>query len=172
MTKKLLFVFSAAMLLSLTSMAQAPKGDPWIFQVYKELYNRQPTAWELNIHNYNDGSWSNYNDLKTYIQNYQSALSTNGLTVSLQPMSNNRSAALFNQAGKTIAADLITNDGGSIVAQGGGNIVAQGGGNIVAQGGLNMKEVAGLGFGPKYTLQAVGTKVIPVSGKVAFIIKK
>ena len=42
------------------------KGDPWIFQAYCELYNRTPTALEVNIGNYNQGSWNNYGELKNY----------------------------------------------------------------------------------------------------------
>ena len=34
---------------------QQLKGDPWIFQVYKELWGRQPNSWELNMRNYNNG---------------------------------------------------------------------------------------------------------------------
>ncbi|MCY7290837.1 MAG: hypothetical protein LH615_01525, partial [Ferruginibacter sp.] len=48
--------------------------DPWIIQVYKELHNRQPSAWELNIKNYNLGTWNNYGELKSYIQEYQNSL--------------------------------------------------------------------------------------------------
>ena len=57
----LLLFFSA----TLTTQAQSLKGDPWIFNAYKDLYNRQPNAWELNIKNYNKGSGEIILTLKT-----------------------------------------------------------------------------------------------------------
>lgn len=151
--------------------AQSLKGDPWIFQVYKELYNRQPNAWELNIHNYNNGSWNNYTELKNYVTQYQTAMRGQGLNVRTVNLSNGLVAALFNQNGKAIAIDLITNDGGSIVASGGGNIVASGAGNIVTNSTGNITGLSGAYFGGNRTLQSTGTKVIPVSGNGALIIK-
>ena len=147
------------------------KGDPWIFQAYKELYSRQPTAWELNIQNYNLGSWNNYGELKTYVQNYQNSLSNAGISVSTISVNGNRTVALFNQGGKSVAVDLISNDGGSIVASGAGNIVASGAGNIVTNATGNITNLAGVSFGGKYTVQSGNTKVIPTSGKGALIIR-
>jgi hypothetical protein len=43
-------------------------------------------------------------------------------------------------------AHLISNDGGGLVAQGGGNLVAQGAGNLVAQGGGNLVAQGGGNF--------------------------
>lgn len=155
------------------------KGDPWIFQVYQELYSRQPTAWEVNIKNYNSGSWNNYGELKGYIQQYQNSIKNMGISISTTNLKSGNVLALFNQNGKSIAADLITNDGGSIVASGGGNIVASGGGNIVASGGGNIvasgggniSSLLGVSFGSGRTLQSTGTKVVPTSGSGALIIR-
>jgi hypothetical protein len=52
-----------------TSIAQ--NCDPWIVQIYKELYNASPTAKECDIKNYNNGSWKSYNELKGYIKQYK-----------------------------------------------------------------------------------------------------
>lgn len=172
MKSKILFVFFLFFLFfNFNADAQQLKGDPWIFQVYQQLYHRQPTAWELNIYNYNNGSWNNYGELKNYIVQYQNAMRNYGFSVSTINLSNGKIAVLFNQNGITMAADLITNDGGTLVAQGGGNLVAQGGGNIVAQGGGNLASLPGVSFGSRYTLQSNGTKVVPTSGRGALIIR-
>jgi hypothetical protein len=169
--KQKLFLAITLCIISLSVVKAQLKGDPWIFQTYKELYNRQPTAWELNIQNYNLGSWNNYGELKTYVQNYQSSLSNAGFSVSTISLNANRTVALFYQGGKAIAVDLITNDGGSIVASGAGNIVASGAGNVVTNASGNITNLAGVSFGGKYTLQSTGTKVISTSGKGALIIR-
>ena len=171
MLKKLFVVSLFIVACNFYAGAQQLKGDPWIFQVYKELYSRQPNAWELNINNYNSGSWNNYGELKSYVVQYQRSLSQNNLSITTTSLRNGQTAALFNQYGKSIAADVISNDGGSIVATGGGNLVAQGGGNLVAQGGGNLASLPGVSFGSSYTIQSTGTKVIPVSGKGALIIR-
>ena len=49
-------------------------GDPFIIRLYQKLYSRYPNAWELNVQNYNKGSWSNYGTLKRYISEYQDNL--------------------------------------------------------------------------------------------------
>lgn len=126
---------------NLTASAQA-KGDPWIFQVYKELYARQPSTWELNIHNYNDGSWNNYNELKKYVQDYQNNLKNQGVQVKEATLKNKNAVVGFYSGGQQVAINVISNDGGSIIASGGGNVmahlVASGGGNLVASGGGNL----------------------------------
>ena len=106
--------------------AQQLKGDPWIFYAYQELYNRQPNAWELNIKNYNAGSWNNYDELRRYVKMYQISLRNNNLTVSTTTLASGNVVALFNQNGRSIAANLISQDGGGIIASGGGNIIASG----------------------------------------------
>lgn len=56
-------------LLQVTSI-KAQNCDPWIKQVYNELYGRAPSAAECNIKNYNNGSWSGYEQLKGFIRTY------------------------------------------------------------------------------------------------------
>jgi len=164
-----IIVFSA-LTFALKASAQL-KGDSWIFSAYQELYHRQPNAWELNIHNYNNGSWNNYDELRRYVKMYQISLRNNNLTVSTTMLASGNLVALFNQNGISIAADLITNDGGSIIAQGGGNIVAQGGGNVISTNGSNFVDLKGVSFGSKYQTLSVGTTIIPASGNGALIIR-
>lgn len=170
-------VFSA-LTFALKASAQL-KGDPWIFSAYQELYQRQPNAWELNIHNYNNGSWNNYDQLRRYVKMYQISLRNNNLTVSTTMLASGNVVAFFNQNGRSIAANLISQDGGgiiasgggNIVASGGGNIVASGGGNIVASGGGNFANLKGVAFGSRYQTLSVGTTIIPASGNSALIIR-
>lgn len=168
--RTLLFAFAfAAVTLQLS--AQQVKGDPWIFQAYKELYSRQPTAWEVNINLYNQGRWNNYNELKQYVQNYQASLSGSSLSISTQKVDNNRTAVVFNQNGRSIAVDLITNDGGTIIAQGGGNVINAGGANLIASGGGNLKDLPGASLGSNRQLMAGDKKIIKTSGSGAIIIR-
>jgi hypothetical protein len=175
MLKKTALVFALFFLtFNFSVKAQTLKGDPWIFQVYKEVYHRQPSAWELNINNYNGGSWNNYGELRKYVQEYQASISRNGLTIVTKKIDDNKVLTGFIKEGKLLAANIVSPQGGNVVAAGGGNVVAAGGGNVVAAGGLNLQitsNTAGVGFGGKYTVQSAGTTVIPSSGKGALIIK-
>jgi hypothetical protein len=110
------------------------KGDAWIFQLYKELYNRQPNAWELNIKNYNNGSWDNYAQLKTYIQQYQNALKQNNIEIKTGTMGD-KDVVWFYVNGKPEAVNLVSRDAGSVIAAGGDNVIAAGGGNLIQQNG-------------------------------------
>ena len=179
--KKNILLLAFVVLTSLQLSAQT--GDPWIKKVYNVTWGRNPTALEYNIYNYHNGQWNNYNELMNYIYEYQKNLYANGLSFKYSQVVNNQLVVGVFKNNSQIAVDLITNDGGSIVAQGGGNIistngggiVAQGGGNIVAQGGGNIAVTAGvkgLSFGPSTTkVLAAGGMVIPTSGGSAFIIK-
>jgi hypothetical protein len=181
MKKKLTLVMAIfAFVLHFSASAQNLKGDPWIFQVYKELYNRQPQAWELNIKLYNQGSWNNYAELKKYVQQYQASLSQNGLTTRTILLKGNQSSVvLFDQAGKSIAVNLITNDGGSVIAAGGGNVIAAGGGNVIAAGGGNviaagggnLRDLPGASLGSNRQLMSGDKKIIKTSGSGAIIIR-
>lgn len=48
----------------------AQNCDPWIVQIYKQEFNKTPSAEECNIKNYNNGSWGSYAELTTHIKNY------------------------------------------------------------------------------------------------------
>lgn len=156
---------------------QKMAGDPWIYQVYKELYNRQPTAWELNINNYNNGSWNNYAELKQYVKDYQASLSKAAMqiNVALAPKDKSASEVGINLNGNQIAVALISNADGHVITSGGANVVAAGGGNVVAAGGGNVIAVTpamlGISHGSRYTVQSVGTTVVSTSGKGALIIR-
>jgi len=45
--------------------------DPWIQDIYKKEFGREPDATECNIKNYNNGSWNSYDELKGYIHQYK-----------------------------------------------------------------------------------------------------
>ncbi|HEY8659513.1 MAG TPA: hypothetical protein VIL78_10775, partial [Hanamia sp.] len=135
-------------------------------------YSRQPNAWELNIQNYNGGSWNNYGELKTYVLQYQSSMSNQGLSISTSLLPGGNIAVFFVQGGKSIAVDLIAQDGGTLIAAGAGNIALNSGANFLSKVGITVKsDLAGVYFGSKYAVQSTGTKVIPVSGKGALIIR-
>jgi hypothetical protein len=163
-----------ALLFSGSLKAQVLKGDPWIFQVYKEVYGRQPTGWELNINNYNSGSWNNYAELKKYVQEFQTSLSNNRITIVNQKINDSKILTGFFQNGKLVAANVISPQGGNVIAVGGGNVITAGGANVVAPGGANMQissRLAGVSFGGRYSVQSAGTTIIPASGKSALIIR-
>src|SRR3712207_735827 len=65
-------VFSVMLLSALAwgFKVNAQNCDPWIKQAYNQLYQRNPSADECNIRNYNNGSWNSYNELVGYIKNY------------------------------------------------------------------------------------------------------
>jgi hypothetical protein len=180
MKKTIIILFLAIVAVTKVS---AQTGDPWITKVYNDTWGRNPTALEYNIHNYNDGHWNNYGELMKYIYEYQKNLNSWGISFKYsQKLVNNRVVVGIFQNGTQIAADLITNDGGSIVAQGGGNIIStngggivgNSGGTIVAQGGGNiaiLPGTKGASFGSSYTLAGSGTTVVKTSGSGAIIIR-
>jgi hypothetical protein len=175
MIKRMAFVLAVCVLVFNFSLkAQNLKGDPWIFQVYQETYNRQPSAWELNINNYNSGSWNNYAELKKYVQEYQASIKNSGLSIGTQKSGNDKLLVGFVENGKLLAVNLISSDGGKVIAAGGGNVVAAGGGNAVAAGGANFRfdaNTAGVSFGGKYQTVSGAKRIIPASGKGALVIK-
>lgn len=157
-------------------------GDAWIFQVYKELYNRQPNAWELNIKNYNNGSWKNYDELKKYIGEFQNSLSKQNLQIKTGPWNNNNVLVGFFINGKQVAVNVVAAGGGNVVSAGGANVVSAGGANVVSAGGANVVAagggniivntgMAGVNFGGRYSVQSAGSTVVATSGNGALIIK-
>ncbi|MDQ6756738.1 MAG: hypothetical protein M3004_07360, partial [Bacteroidota bacterium] len=77
--KKFIFILSV-FVSAFTINVHAQTGDPWIKQIYKTLYMREPNAVEYNIQNYNGGSWNNYNELQEYIKQYTNSLRKSGIT--------------------------------------------------------------------------------------------
>lgn len=149
----------------------AVKGDPWILQIYKELYNRTPSAWEVNIQNYNSGSWNNYDELKKYIQDFQTSLGKSNISIITKDAGDGKSVAFLMENGQAIAVALVNQNGGQIVAAGGGNVVAAGGGNVISPGGANMQNLSAMNLGGRYSIQSAGTRIIPVSGKSAITVR-
>ncbi len=166
MQKKPLIVIFILFSLSHSSVV-AQNISPWLFQAYKELYNRKPTAWEKNYELYNGGIWSTFSEIKGYIQQYQESTKKSGLSLSLINLNNGKSAVFFNQNGKLIAVDLIANDAGTLIASGAVNIVAAGIANVITSNNANLP---GITIGSKNSIQSAGTKIIPMAGKVILII--
>jgi hypothetical protein len=158
-------VFSLIVILIMTCTFEtsAQKADPWIIQAYKEMYGRQPTTWELNINNYNLGSWNNYPELKRYVQEYQSSMQNNGYTVSLKALANNQTRVTFLQNGTAVAAGLIGNDAGSLVGNDGASLI---GNDVAGLAAISFADVS-----TKFT-QASGIKYVKASGRGRIVFKK
>lgn len=161
--------------------AQTISGDPLIFKAYKELYNRQPNALEINLKNYNAGSWNDYEELKKNVQEFQTSLQQSGLTLSTVYV-NNVAIVGIRQNGHQIAVAALSLNGGKILASGGaeivkgaaGYIVSGSGGNLTGQDGLGIiinSKMGGISFGMPNTLSTENIKVVR-SGKGALIINK
>lgn len=185
--KKLILAFIVFTLsLTITGHTQAVGPVQDLRMAYHQLYNRDPSQWELVKENYNAGTWANFTELLTYIKQYQSMVSSQGFNVVSTLLPSGKVGVVFNAGGKPFAVNLISQDGGGLVASGGGNLklpaadlsklVASGGGNLVASGGGNLVasgggNLAGVRFGGNYGTLAAGEKRIVSSGKGAWIIK-
>ena len=174
MKKSILLAVLLYFCATLTMQAQTIKGDPWIFNAYQDLYNRKPNAWEVNIKNYNKGSWGNYGDLKKYVAAYQAGLSAKGVTINTYFIPGTETSLVcFNRNGKQVAINIVSNDGGKVLQAGGLSIsslpVANQVANLLASTIKQFSPLLGAFFGGKYTVQAAGTTVIPTSGDGALI---
>jgi len=182
MIKKLFFATLLLTLASNFSVSAQLKGDPWIFNAYKELYNRQPEPLELNIQNYNGGSWNNYPELKKYVVDFQtskqqgnykfSSVIVNNTTAVQAIYQNNQQIAVA--ALSVIGGKIIASDGASIISGGAGNIISGGAGNLIGQDGAGIaitKSMGGISFGSSNTLMSESIKVLK-SGKGALIIMR
>lgn len=151
------------------------KGDPWIFQAYCELYGRAPQLWELNIQNYNNGSWANYGELKAFIQEAQKDWASNNLRPLAGTTNTGKPATVFVDPNNTLLAiDLVSPEGGAVIAPGGANVIAAGGGNAVAAGGANFQfnsNTPGISFGSDRIIHSAGTRVIQTAGKTKLVLK-
>ncbi len=159
---------------SLKTLAQQVTGDPWIFQTYKELYNRQPSAWELNIKNYNLGSWNSYDELKRYVQEYQNSLRLENYTVKTTGLKNNQSAAIFYQNGTPVASALISNAGGYLVGNDGASLIGNDSAGLIGLDGSTLRNLSVLSFADMATkfTQASGMRYIKASGRGRLVMKK
>jgi len=118
-------------------------GDPWIMQIYQQLYSRRPNSWELNIKNYNNGSWSSFEQLREYIQQFQKSMNDNGIRIETALLNESINLVVLKKGDKTLAVNILQNTGGNVVAAGGANVIAAGGGNVVAAGGANVVAAGG-----------------------------
>jgi hypothetical protein len=158
------------------------KGDPWLFKAYCELYNRVPTVWELNIKNYNNGSWNSYEELKNYIRQYFASLSSNRLEVKVGKVRSATTiadmAAVFLLDGRVVAIDLIGNDAGSLKAVGGPELISKGvtgvigqnGASLISDDGSTLKNLQGVSFSGYSLKSEQGAKKIKTAGKTTLVI--
>jgi len=165
-------------------------GDPWIKEIYQELYGRTPNALEYNVQNYMEGKWRNKAELKRAIQQYQTNIKNAGMSIDLYDLGtgyfvvdlkvNGQSSAVSmvdGKGGNVIASgggNVISVGGGNVIAPGGGNVIAPGGGNVIAPGGGNLivnASAAGFYLGKMYGVNSDARKVIRTSGSGAIVIK-
>ena len=160
--------------ISTTSLSVPP--NPMIIKAYKEIYKRKPNIWELNAHNYNNGQWKTYPELKGYIQQFQKALKKQKLTIAIGITRNTGQSAIgFVQNNKLIAADIAADSNGDIIAEGGPKVTAQMGTLVIATDGRNyvmVPELPGFNFGTAGDMLKPGEKQFATSGKSALIIQK
>ena len=161
-------------LLSTTSLSVPP--NPMIIQAYKEIYHRKPNTWELNVHNYNNGSWKTYPELKGYVQQFQTALKKQKLAIAVGLTKNTgQSAVGFAVNNKLIGADIAADVNGEIIAEGGPKVTAQMGTLVVAEDGRNyviVPELSGVNFGTTKDMPKPGEKHFATSGNGVLIIQK
>lgn len=134
-------------------------GDPWIMEIYQKSYGRRPNSFELNIKMYNNGSWSSYEQLSGYIQQFQKSLSDQGIVIETGMIDEKYNLVAVKKDGEYIAAVMLENKGGNVVAGGGGNIIAASGGNVIAAGGGNV-----IAAGGGNVIAAGGGNVIAAGG--------
>jgi hypothetical protein len=145
----------------------AVSGDPWIQEIYQELYGRTPNAWEYNVQNYVQGSWKNREELKQAIQQYQNNVKNAGMFIDLYDMGNGRFIVDLKVNGKSTAVSMIEGKGGNVVAAGGANVVSAGGANVVSAGGANVVSAGGANVvapGGANVVSAGGGNVIAPGG--------
>ncbi|ANE52140.1 hypothetical protein [Flavisolibacter tropicus] len=118
------------------------KGDPWIVQIYRELYRRDPNAGELVISNYGNGKWSDYNSLKKLIQEFQNNLSKNKINLKYKDIGGLGyflvGYATPNGLG---AVNIVDANGAKVVAAGGLNLINADIARVVSAGGLNLQQI-------------------------------
>jgi hypothetical protein len=143
------------------------EGDPWIFRAYRELYRREPVAFELNVNNYNGGKWTSYPQLKRYVAEFQSSLKKQNAQIrTIETENGNQLTGLYLN-GEQVAVALISKNGGNVVAAGGANVVSAGGANVVAAGGMNIISPGGgnvVSAGGANVVSAGGANVVSAGG--------
>ena len=109
-------------------------SDPWIGQIYWNLYNRNPTAAECNASNYGGGRWSNYMDLTSKVQAYHSAPPAS--SASNSPYHFDTSYNIVDSSGRVVARagtyNLIGQDGSGMTPQQASSVISNDGGSMTA----------------------------------------
>ena len=133
----------------LTSAVKAQtRIDPWITMAYKELYNRKPSSTEVNIKNYNNGSWNSYDELKGYIRDYVNNKTNNTTTYATSPTAvigrikggkiDGRSVFAIVDGAFVKTINLIGNDGSTLIGLDGSTLIGNDGGTLVGNDGASL----------------------------------
>lgn len=131
--------------------------DPWIGQIYWNLYNRRPNGNECTVSHYGGGQWSSYMDLTGKIQAYQTASRLPANEWLVDPAGNliNNQGSIVAPAGTYVigagAGNVIQPRAGNVIGAGAGNVIGAGAGNVIGAGAGNMRSVQSVG----------GKRVIP-----------
>lgn len=173
----LIFIFVSAK----PAISQTLTGDPMIFKAYREIYNRSPNALEINIKNYNAGTWNSYEELKNFIKDFQNSLLRASLTISSVYLKEVVVIGI-RENGQQIAVAALSMNGGKILANNGsaivsgvaGNIISGNGGNLTGQDGSGIivnTKMGGIGYASGDISPSANTRLI-ISGKGSLVIAK
>lgn len=143
-------------------------SDPWIGQIYRNLYNRRPNAAECNVANYGGGRWSSYMDLAALIQAAQTAIHLPAGQALVDPHGNliDNHAAIIAPTNTYVigagAGNVIGAGAGNVIGAGAGNVIGAGAGNIITpRPGMVIGAGAG-NFGAQRTVMSAGGKRVIV----------
>jgi len=150
-------------------------GNPFTINAYKELYGRSPNMWEQNLFNYNNGSWSSYDNFKTYVFQFQNSINSYNIKFAFGPARNKDQVIVgFIVNKQLIAADVILKVSGYIVSSGGSSVIAAGGNTVTLKGAGSFKvtkTTPGAVFGGAKMDIPKGAQRFLTSGIGALIIK-
>ena len=113
-------------------------ADPWIGQIYWNLYHRKPAPIECNVANYSGGHWTTYMDLAAKVQTYQSATHM-GAEEWLVDSSGNlldNHGTVIAVAGSDLISNLVGPSGGTLTTPSPGMFIGHNGSALNAQRSL------------------------------------
>ncbi len=119
---------------------QKVTGNPYTINAYKELFGRAPNTFEQNLFNYNNGSWSSYDNFKTLVSQFQGSMIGYNMKFAFGPARNKDQVIVgFIINNRLIAADVILKVSGYIVSSGGSSVIAAGGSTVTLKGAGSFK---------------------------------
>ena len=115
-------------------------GNPYTINAYKELFGRAPNTFEQNLFNYNNGSWSSYDNFKSLVSQFQSSMIGYNMKFAYGPARNRDQLIVgFIVNNRLIAANVILKVSGYIVSSGGSSVIAAGGSSVTLKGAGSFK---------------------------------